>query len=171
MNRSSVQFKESFPPKSNYRVAVIGSTGYGGLQIIRLLSQHPNFSLEFLGGKRSAGKKWNNLHPFLPLPEDPIIEEPEPEIISKKADYVILCLPNGLASQLVPKLLNHNVKIIDLSADYRFSSLNTWEHNYLNEARLYDRSDDNICREAVYGLPEWYKMQIANARVVASTPG
>ena len=152
------------------RVAIIGASGYGGLQSIRLLMEHPFFKVTFLGGNRSVGMRWNDLCPFLPLQQNQVIENPDPELISKNADFAILSLPNGLASKLVPKLLDKNVRVLDLSADYRCSSLDQWKHIYVKEASLYSRSDHDLCNEAIYGLPEWNGSQISTARLVSS-PG
>ena len=96
------------------RVAVIGASGYGGLQSLRLLQSHPDFEITLLGGGRSAGNRWSELCPFLPLADDPQVESPDPERISERADAVLLSLPNGLASgrahqaaKPAPKPTNH----------------------------------------------------------------
>jgi N-acetyl-gamma-glutamyl-phosphate reductase len=80
------------------RVAVIGASGYGGLQTLRLLHDHPQFSVTFLGGERSSGRRWSELVPFLPLSQDLVIRRPEPEAIAAAADLAVLSLPNGLAA-------------------------------------------------------------------------
>ena len=152
------------------RVAVIGASGYGGLQTLRLLQRHPNLAVTFLGGERSAGKRWNEICPFLPLVDDPVVEAPTPDAIAAAADFAVLSLPNGLASELVPPLLKHGVRIVDLSADYRYRSLATWSQVYAHEAQKHQRSDADLCAEAVYGLPEWEGPAIAQARLVAA-PG
>ena len=152
------------------RVAVIGASGYGGLQTLRLLQQHPQFKVTFLGGERSSGKRWSELNPFLPLPGDPVVQSPDPETIAAQADLVVLSLPNGLAAQLVPPLLARGLKVVDLSADYRYRSLAQWQEVYAAEARQLPRSDGDLCAEAVYGLVEWHAEQIAGARLVAA-PG
>ena len=59
---------------SGGRVAIIGASGYGGLQTIRLLQGHPSFSVTYLGGERSAGRRWSSICSFLPLPDDPFVE-------------------------------------------------------------------------------------------------
>ena len=87
------------------RVAVIGASGYGGLQTLRLLQGHPELEVTFLGGERSSGKRWSELTPFLPLPGDPVVQSPDPDTIADSADLAVLSLPNGLASRLVPQLL------------------------------------------------------------------
>ena len=152
------------------RIAVIGASGYGGLQSLRLLQTHPNFEISLLGGERSAGKRWSELCPFLPLPDNPLIETPDPERIAAGADVALLSLPNGLASRLVPDLLQRGVRIVDLSADYRYRSLEQWSSVYVQEARNCKRKDADLCSEAVYGLPEWNASAIAAARLVAA-PG
>ena len=102
-------------PSSFKRIAVIGASGYGGLQTLRLLQDHPHFEVTFLGGERSAGKRWSELTPFLPLGEDLVVQSPDPDAIAAAADAAVLSLPNGLASQLVPELLQRGVRVVDLS--------------------------------------------------------
>lgn len=152
------------------RVAVIGASGYGGLQTLRLLQGHPELEVTFLGGERSSGKRWSELTPFLPLPGDPVVQTPDPEAIAAVADFAVLSLPNGLAAQLVPPLLERGVRVVDLSADYRYRSLAQWQQVYAAEARQVPRHDGELCAEAVYGLPEWEAERIRQARLVAA-PG
>ena len=160
----------SLTTKKIYRVAVIGATGYGGLQSIKLLQGHPNFEISYLGGRKSAGKFWNDLNPFLAISGGPQIHEPDPVEIAKSADFAILSLPNGFSSQLTPKLLDHKVRVIDLSADYRFSSLEQWKNVYLEESAKYDRADFDLCKDSVYGISEWFHEEISNSNLV-SCPG
>ncbi|MCT0214448.1 MULTISPECIES: N-acetyl-gamma-glutamyl-phosphate reductase [unclassified Synechococcus] len=152
------------------RVAVIGATGYGGLQTLRLLQGHPHLQVSFLGGERSAGKRWSELTPFLPLQGDPLVEPLDPAAIATAADLVVLSLPSGLASTIVPDLLERGLRVVDLSADYRYRSLADWKRVYSTEAVLYPRQDERLCQEAVYGLPEWEEARIRQARLVAA-PG
>ena len=152
------------------RVAVIGASGYGGLQTLRLLHQHPGLEVTFLGGERSNGKRWSSLVPFLPLAGDPVVQSPDPAAIAEQADFAVLSLPNGLAAQLVPALLERGVRVVDLSADYRYRSLEDWKQVYVQEAQEVNRSDSHLCQSAVYGLPEWEAERIREARLVAA-PG
>jgi len=149
---------------------VIGASGYGGLQTLRLLQDHPTFTVTFLGGERSSGRRWSDLVPFLPLSGDPVVRTPDPEAIAAAADLAVLSLPNGLAAGLVPELLERGVKVVDLSADYRYRSLAQWQEVYASEAREVLRSDQALCQEAVYGLVEWEATRIRAARLVAA-PG
>lgn len=158
------------PTSEPQRVAVIGASGYGGLQTLRLLQNHPDLEVSFLGGERSSGKRWSEITPFLPLPGDPVVQAPDPDLIAAAADYAVLSLPNGLAAQLVPPLLERNVRVVDLSADYRYRSLARWQEVYAAEALVLSRQDADLCAEAVYGLPEWHADRIHSARLVAA-PG
>ena len=83
---------------------------------------------------------------------------------------LVLSLPNGLAAGLVPRLLERGVKVVDLSADYRYRSLAQWQEVYATEAREIPRHDQDLCQEAVYGLVEWEEARIRAARLVAA-PG
>ena len=85
----------------------------------------------------------------------------------KNADVALLCLPNGLSSTLTRKLLDRGVKVIDLSADYRYKSLDEWKKVYSKEAAIYKRNDDDLCKDAVYGLPEINKEAISKGRLIA----
>jgi N-acetyl-gamma-glutamyl-phosphate reductase len=155
---------------ASQRVAVIGASGYGGLQTLRLLQDHPALEVTFLGGERSSGKRWSEITPFLPLPGDPVVQSPDPEAIAAAADFAVLSLPNGLAAQLVPALLERGVRVVDLSADYRYRSLAAWQATYAAEARAVPRQDADLCAEAVYGLPELEGRRLRQARLVAA-PG
>ena len=152
------------------RVAVIGASGYGGLQTIRLLQGHPALSVTFLGGERSAGQRWSSVCSFLPLPDDPLVQSADPDRIAEAADFAVLSLPNGLACRMAPELIARGVRVVDLSADFRYRSLDQWNQVYAQEAKKVQRDDAELCRRAVYGLPEWHGPAIAEASLVAA-PG
>jgi hypothetical protein len=101
---------------------------------------------------------------------DLVVRTPEAEAIAAEADLAVLSLPNGLAARHVPELLMKGVRVVDLSADYRYRSLPQWQEVYAAEARHVPRSDGDLCREAVYGLVEWQEELIRTARLVAA-PG
>ena len=149
------------------RVAIIGATGYGGLQLVKLLNEHPHFQIASLYGERSAGKSWNDINPFIKISEDIKICTSNINEIAELADYAILSLPNGLSSQLTPSLLEKGIKILDLSADYRFKSLDKWKDVYSTEALKYPRFDYELCEEAVYGFSEEFSNEISQARLIA----
>ena len=148
-------------------VAIVGATGYGGIQAVNLLKDNKNYKITYLGGNKTSGSKWSDHFPFINLEFDSLIEKISIESIANKAKVALLCLPNGISSTLTRGLLDKGVKVIDLSADYRYKSLDQWKKVYSNEAATYSRDDDDLCKEAAYGLPEINKNEISKARLIA----
>ncbi len=142
-------------------VGIVGASGYGGVQLVRLLMDHPEVELVYLGGDSSAGKSFADLYPHFGNIVELPIEAVEPEIIASRCQVVFLSLPNGLACQIAPQLIEKGCKVLDLSADYRFSDLKTYTTWYGTE-----RSDRTTAATAVYGLPELYRSRIAEANLV-----
>lgn len=142
-------------------VGIVGASGYGGVQLVRLLLEHPEVELVYLGGESSAGKSFGDLYPHLAHIVNLPIEAVEPETIADRCEVVFLSLPNGLACQIAPQLLEKGCKVLDLSADYRFSDLSTYTSWYGK-----DRSDRTAAATAVYGLPELYRDRISEAQLV-----
>jgi N-acetyl-gamma-glutamyl-phosphate reductase len=143
------------------QVGIIGASGYGGVQLVRLLKDHPQIEVAYLGGESSAGKRFSDIYPHLAHCIDLKIEPIDLDIIAERCQVVFLSLPNGLACEMAPKLLEKGCKVLDLSADYRFSNLETYSSWYGVE-----RSDQQVAATAVYGLPELYRDRIANAQLV-----
>ena len=83
------------------------------------------------------------------------MESADPDRIAACSDFAVLSLPNGLACQLAPQLLERGVRVVDLSADFRYRSLEQWLQVYAKEAGSLNRQDAELCSSAVYGLPEW----------------
>ena len=143
------------------RIAIIGASGYGGLQLVKLINEHPNFEISTLNGERSVGKSWNEINPFMKIFGDKKISKSNIDEIAQDSDYAILSLPNGLSSQLTPLLLEKGIKVLDLSADYRFKSLDKWKEVYTKEAAKYKRYDHELCEEAIYGFSEEFSREIS----------
>lgn len=147
-------------------VGIVGASGYGGVQLVRLLLDHPKLELVYLGGDRSAGKSLADLYPHMgdAMIDDRIpqtIEAIDVDEIGDRCEAVFLSLPNGLAYTLAPRLLEKGCKVVDLSADYRFANLETYEIWYGG-----DRQDRSVAQTAVYGLPELYRDRIAETQLV-----
>ena len=142
-------------------VGIIGASGYGGVQLVRLLMDHPKAEVVYLGGDSSAGKLFAEVYPHLGHCVDLVIESIDLEEIAKRCKAVFISLPNGLAYQMAPTLLAKGCKVLDLSADYRFSNLDTYKSWYGG-----DRQDQETAATAVYGLPELYRDRIAEASLV-----
>ncbi len=148
-------------------VAIVGATGYGGIQAVNLLKKNKNYKISYLGGNKSSGSRWNDNFPFILLDSDLFIEKISVDNISKNSDIALLCLPNGISSTLTRGLLEKGLKVIDLSADFRYKSLEQWKKVYSREASIYKRNDDDLCKEAIYGLPEINKDEISKGRLIA----
>jgi N-acetyl-gamma-glutamyl-phosphate reductase len=143
------------------RVGIIGASGYGGVQLVRLILEHPHLELAYLAGQKSAGQPLSEIYPHLRHALNLKIEPIDLEAIAQRCDVVFLSLPNGIACQLAPQLLERGLKVLDLSADYRFSDLNTYMQWYGVE-----RQDHALAQTAVYGLPELNRSRIAEAQLV-----
>jgi N-acetyl-gamma-glutamyl-phosphate reductase len=142
-------------------VGIVGASGYGGVQLVRLLMDHPEVELVYLGGDSTAGKPFTDIYPHLAHTVNLSIEAVDAEIIAHRCEVVFLSVPNGLACQIAPKLLEKGCKVLDLSADYRFSNLATYTAWYGKQ-----RQDHATAATAVYGLPELYRDRIAEAQLV-----
>jgi N-acetyl-gamma-glutamyl-phosphate reductase len=142
-------------------VGIIGASGYGGVQLVRLLQDHPHLEIAYLAGDSSAGKAFTDLYPHLQNRVDLKIEPIDLEAIGDRCQAVFLSLPNNLASGMAPTLLAKGCKVLDLSADYRFSNLDTYQAWYGG-----DRQDAAVAAKAVYGLPELFRSQIQGAQLI-----
>jgi N-acetyl-gamma-glutamyl-phosphate reductase len=142
-------------------VGIIGASGYGGVQLVRMLTEHPKVDLTYLGGDSSAGKPYAELYPHLGHCIDLNVEAIEPEVIAQRCQIVFLGLPNGLACDIAPILLSKGCQVLDLSADYRFKDLNTYTSWYKTERR-----DQETNANAVYGLPELYRDKIKVSNLI-----
>ena len=151
-------------------VAIVGASGYGGIQLVSLLRNNPNYKINYLAGNKSAGLKWNLLFPFIKLTNDQIIQEINTNAISDKCDVALLSLPNGISSTITPELISKGIKVIDLSADYRYKSLDKWKEVYSLEDKTYKRNDYDLCLQSVYGLSEINFKEIKEANLI-SCPG
>ncbi len=142
-------------------VGIIGASGYGGVQLVRMLTEHPKVELTYLGGDSSAGKQFAELYPHLGHRIELGIEAIDIETVAQRCEAVFLGLPNGLACNIAPTLIEKGCKVLDLSADYRFKDLNTYTSWYKKE-----RSDRATNASAVYGLPELYRDKIKTANLI-----
>ena len=142
-------------------IGIIGASGYGGVQLVRLLLEHPEVDIAYLGGDSSAGKQYGSLYPHLAHCVELNIEKIDLDAVADRCEVVFLGLPNGIACDLAPTLLEKGCKVLDLSADYRFANLSTYTDWYKKE-----RKDRDTASSAVYGLPELYREQIQQAQLI-----
>ena len=144
-------------------VGIVGASGYGGVQLVRMLCEHPNVDLVYLGGDSSAGKPYGDIYPHLAHRIDLTVEPIDIDTIASRCQVVFLGLPNGLAYKMAPQLLEKGCQVLDLSADYRLTDLDVYKDWYGGD----DRSDLDVLAKAVYGLPELYRDRILQTNLIA----
>jgi len=143
------------------KVAVIGASGFTGLELIKILIEHPHFTIAYLGGSEEG--RIEELYPALSGVFEMAIEPVDIAKIAASCELAFLALPHKTAMAVAKPLLEEGVKVVDLSADYRLTL-----ENY--EAFYTAHTDKEHLKEAVYGLPELYRQEIEKARLVAN-PG
>ncbi|MEA3468666.1 MAG: N-acetyl-gamma-glutamyl-phosphate reductase [Thermodesulfobacteriota bacterium] len=146
------------------QVAIIGASGYTGVELTRILCNHPEFELTAATSRQYAGKALSEVFPNLLGKTDLICENLSVDELCQRADLFFAAVPHKTAMDLVPRLLQENKKLVDLSADYRLRDVAVYEEWYQ------EHSSPEFIKEAAYGLPELYREQIKNARLVAN-PG
>jgi len=146
------------------RVAIAGASGYTGFELIRILSGHPRVELRTITSRAQAGQRLDEFYPGFRRHCNLVFENTVPDALVSEADIVFTALPHQAAMGLVPELLARGVKVIDLSADYRFRDARVYEAWYQ------PHKTPELLAEAVYGLPELYRDQIGTARLVGN-PG
>lgn len=149
---------------SKLKVGIVGGTGYTGVELLRLLVQHPNVSLTAVTSRSEDGQDVHALYPNLRGHVDLKFSQPDVETLGQ-CDLVFFATPNGVAMKMVPELLKANVRIVDLAADFRLKDPLVWETWYGQPHACVD-----VLEQAVYGLPEVNRTQIAQANIVAN-PG
>ncbi len=147
-----------------YKVGIVGGTGYTGVELLRLLVNHPQVELTAVTSRTESGQPVTALYPNLRGYLDLQFSQPDPEQLAA-CDLVFFATPNGVAMKMVPELLAVGVKVVDLAADFRLKSPQEWETWY---GMPHDSPD--CLAQAVYGLPELNRDAIAGARLVAN-PG
>lgn len=146
------------------KVGIVGGTGYTGVELLRLLAQHPDVELKVITSRGDAGTAVSDMFPSLRGRVGLKFEDPAKADL-KSCDIVFFATPNGIAMQQAPTLLESGVRVVDLAADFRIRDIVEWEKWY---------GMQHACPEwvakAVYGLPEMNRAAIRDARLVAN-PG
>ena len=146
------------------RVAVIGASGYTGLELLRILLRHPQVELVAITSERSAGRPVADVFPAFRGLLELQFEAVEPGALAERVDFAFAALPHAASAPVVSELAKSGVRVVDLSADFRLLDLGTYEAWYGAHA-----APEWVGR-AVYGIPEFYREAMADAQIVA-TPG
>uniref|UniRef100_UPI00405663AE N-acetyl-gamma-glutamyl-phosphate reductase n=1 Tax=Candidatus Electronema sp. TaxID=2698783 RepID=UPI00405663AE len=145
-------------------IGIIGASGYTGAELARILSTHPEVRLTVATSRQYAGKPLSVVFPNLRKRVDLLCEDLAPEQLVDRADFFFAAVPHKTAMALVPTLLAAGKKVVDLSADFRIRDAAVYEQWYQ------PHTCPELIAEAVYGLPELYREQVKQARLVAN-PG
>ena len=153
---------------SSIKVAVVGASGYSGEELVHRLLNHPCAALTAITSRQFAGQRLSETFPRFTgqgVADTLKFTEPDPSILAQTAEIVFLALPHGAAAEYTQELLENDIRVIDLSADFRLSDPAVYEEFYGDK-----HPAPNLLKEAVYGLPELYRKEIRSAKLVAS-PG
>lgn len=145
-------------------VGIAGGTGYTGAELVRILALHPHVEIDVITSESHAGKQLEELHPHLSgIHEHPLVKLADADLDS--LDLLFLALPHRVSMKTVAELKGRDLKIVDLSGDFRLSNADVYSRWY---------GVPHVCPElidkAVYGLPELNREQIRDASLVAN-PG
>ena len=146
------------------KVAVFGASGYTGLELMRLLARHPGVDLALLTSREYQGRPVAEVFPALAQIVKLSFVPPDPSAVASAAEVVFLAVPHKTAMELVPPLLSAGLRVVDLSADFRFRDQAVYEAWYQ------PHSAPELLEKAVYGLPELHRNKIRTARLVGN-PG
>jgi N-acetyl-gamma-glutamyl-phosphate reductase len=146
------------------KAAIVGGTGYTGVELLRLLAAHPEVELSAITSRSEAGQAVADMFPNLRGHVDLAFCEPDQAGLTD-CDVVFFATPNGIAMQHAPELLDAGVRVIDLAADFRLKDPAEWAQWYGQPHACPD-----LLEEAVYGLPEVNRDAVAKARLLAN-PG
>ena len=146
-------------------IAIVGSSGYAGGELFRILLHHPSATVTAVTSEKSAGKPITDIFPHLLGLTDLVCEPLDPASIAKKADLAFLALPHVTAQEAAFRLHGLGIKVVDLSADYRLADAALYEKWYEHRHQYPD-----LLKSAVYGLPELHRERIRKSSLVAN-PG
>ncbi len=146
-------------------LGIVGATGYAGEELIDILLRHPEVRITHISAKIAKAQPISSIFPKFKGRIELICKEPQIQEITAICDLVFLALPHTVSMDIAPKLLKAGKKVIDLSADYRLKDTKIYAEYYHTKHR-----DKAHLPDAVYGLPELYRVKIKKAKLIAN-PG
>ncbi|MCL4109677.1 UNVERIFIED_CONTAM: hypothetical protein GTU68_055038 [Idotea baltica] len=147
------------------RIAILGTTGYTALELLKILHRHPEVSVTALTTRQQDRPHISQIHPSLTGMFDLVCENLSAEEIAERADLVFCALPHTASMEVVPRLLDAGCRVVDLSADYRLNDPGVYEQWYGDV-----HTDPTRLSTTVYGLPELFEDDIKGADLIAN-PG
>jgi N-acetyl-gamma-glutamyl-phosphate reductase len=146
------------------KVAIVGASGYTGVELLRLLAGHPGVEITCVTSRQNAGEMISAVFPSLRDRIALVCDPVDSDLVAARADFVFTALPHQTAMAVVPGLLAAGKRVVDLSADYRLRDVAVYRQWYQ------EHSSPELLPEAIYGLPELFRDQVRPARLVAN-PG
>lgn len=145
-----------------YKIAILGASGYTGAELVRLIAEHPQMQIAALSGNSKAGQSMAQVFPHLRHLDLPVLTRID-DVDFAGVDLAFCALPHATSQAVISKL-PRDLKVVDLSADFRLRDVAAYEKWYGKP-----HSAPELQKEAVYGLTEFYRDQIRKARLVAGT--
>ena len=146
------------------KVGILGATGYAGVELVKILKHHPLVSISFVSSQSYAGQRLSDVFPELKSICDDVLLAPE-KTADKNPDCVFSCLPHATSAALLLPFIKKGIRVIDLSADFRIRDVHEYEKWYKTSHPC-----PELLKNAVFGLCEHYRTDIAKAGIVAN-PG
>ena len=146
------------------KACVLGATGYGGVELVRLLTSHPEVEVTYVAGHSTVGQNYHEVYPQFAGVFEMAVQEVDVKRALSAGDVVFSCLEHGVGTETVGQLVDGGAKVIDFSADFRLRSVEVYEQHYKTHAR------PDLVGKAVYGLPEIHREEIKQSSFVA-VPG
>jgi N-acetyl-gamma-glutamyl-phosphate reductase len=147
------------------KAAIIGGTGYGSIELIRLINKHPFLEASMIISNSQAGNSISETYPHLSNIIESSLDTFDINRIGEGIDIVFLAIPSGVSKNLIPEILEKGVKCIDLSGDFRLKSPSVYETWYKHSP-----APETYLAKAVYGLSEIYSEKVKQSSLIAN-PG
>lgn len=147
------------------KTGILGATGYAGIELVRILCQHPEAEIVSVVSQSFVGQKISDIYPSLNGVVDMECEELNVGKISNTCDVVFTALPHGASKTVIPQLVESGLKVIDLSGDFRYNNAAVYEQWYRSK-----HESPELLEKSVYGLPELHRDAIKKTTLVGN-PG
>jgi len=146
------------------KVGIAGASGYTGVELVKLIASHPGATISAVTSNSYKGQPLADIFPAMRGFENLVCEPLDIGALAEKIDVIFLALPHKVSMAHVPDFIEHNIKVIDLSADFRFSNVSAYESAYQAHTAK------NLLEKSVYGLSELYRDKIKDCQIVGN-PG
>lgn len=145
------------------KVSVIGATGYAGVELVRLLTTHPEVTITHLVSHSFNGKQLSDIYPSFKGMQAHTLEDMNLKAIAQDSDCIFTSLPHGTSDDVIAELYGYGKKVIDLSGDYRYNSAEVYEKWY-----GFPHAHPELLAQSVYGMPELHKESNSHRKLIGN---